>query len=139
MIAQLRNIDVDVDADADLTFPIAPEMELKAFQNAAAVGALMELNRPQIDEISIALIEACLNISAPGRGGKNLVHIHFGIKPEELKIQVSDPQQSHFKPRGQELNMLREFMDEVKIDSGVKGATITMVKRLSGTNFIPPG
>ena len=139
MIAQLRNIDVDVDADADLTFPIAPEMELRAFQNAAAVGALMELNRPQIDEISIALIEACLNISAPRRGGKNLVHIHFGIKPEELKIQVSDPQQSHFKPRGQELNMLREFMDEVKIDSGVKGATITMVKRLSGTNFIPPG
>ena len=139
MIAQLRSIDVDVDVDADLTFPIAPKMELKAFQNAAAVGALMELNRHQIDEITIALIEACLNISAHGPGGKNLVHIHFGIKPEELKIQINDPQQRHFKPRGQDLKMLREFMDEVKIDSGVKGATITMVKRRAATNLIPPG
>ena len=136
MIAQLRNIDVDV--DVDLTFPIAPEMELKAFQNAEAVGALMELNRHQIDEITIALIEACLNISEHGPGGRDLVHIHFGINPEELKIQVSNPQKMQFKPRGRDLKILREFMDEVRIDSGAKGATITMVKRRSPTNFTPP-
>ena len=61
-----------------------------------------------------------------------------GINPEELKIQVSDPQKMQFKPRGRDLKILREFMDEVRIDSGAKGATITMVKRRSPTNFTPP-
>jgi anti-sigma regulatory factor (Ser/Thr protein kinase) len=131
MIAQLKNVDVDIDVDmdVDLTFPIAPEMELKAIQNAEAVGALMELDRDQIDEITIALIEACLNISDHSHNGDGLVYIHFGINPEELIIRVSDPQRLQFKPRGWGPTILREFMDEVKIDCGANGTTITMVKR----------
>ena len=45
----------------ELTLPILPDMELAATKTAEVVSKHMGLNEEQTAEISMALIEACIN------------------------------------------------------------------------------
>ena len=130
-------------ADVDLVIPMIPEMELTASTTAEAVGKFMRLDSDKIDEIKIALIEACINSFEHSQSPNRRVNINFEISPEQLSIQISDEGQgfdldkvrSEIKQRrdrkdnrGWGLKIMQELMDEVRVDSGDNGTTITMVK-----------
>ena len=118
--------------DVDLILPMVPEIELKATQRAEEVGQSMKLDRDKIDEVKIALIEACTNALEHGRRRNEFIRLHFGIGEEELKIQVIDQGQVREgaqSRRGWSLAIMRELMDEVEIASSDNGTTVTMVKR----------
>ena len=118
--------------DVDLILPMVPEIELKATQRAEEVGQSMELDRDKIDEVKIALIEACTNALEYSRRRNEFIRLHFGIGKEELKIQVIDQGQVREgaeNRRGWSLAIMRELMDEVEIASSDNGTTVTMVKR----------
>lgn len=131
--------------DVDLVIPMIPEMELTASQTAEAIGAFMELDGDTIDEIKMALIEACINAFEHSGSEDGRVNIKFEIGDGDLTIQIMDRGQGFDlrqvrdklgqkredgkRRRGWGLKIMEELMDDVKVESGVEGTTITMVKR----------
>src|SRR5713226_6031254 len=47
--------------EISLTIPVAQDMEIVATAQAAAVGEFIGMPRDKIDEVKLALVEACIN------------------------------------------------------------------------------
>ena len=60
----------------ELKLPILPDMELIATQTAEVIARHMNLTDEQAGEISMALIEACINAFEHSKVENN-VYIHF--------------------------------------------------------------
>ena len=73
----------------ELTLPILPDMELAATKTGEVVAKHMGLNEEQTAEISMAIIEACIN-AFEHSDSKNQIEIHFIINQDNLVIQVTD-------------------------------------------------
>lgn len=130
--------------DVDLTIPILPQMELTATKTAEAVGAFMKLDEEKVDEIKLALVEACINAFEHSQSADGRISINFDIGQEQLTLTLSDKGQGFNlervqaeaekrhqtnKRRGWGLAIMKELMDDVRVESGENGTTITMVKR----------
>ncbi len=129
----------------ELKLPIVPNMELVAIQTAEVISKNMGLNEEQSAEISMALVEACINAFEHSRTGSN-VFIHFIIKENTLTIKIIDQgvgfDQSQVeipkienkigqdtRKRGWGLQLMRELMDTVEFQSTSEGTTVTMTKK----------
>jgi len=93
----------------------------------------------------MALIEACINAFEHGKSEDNNVYIRFILQEEALIIEIKDKgkgfdstkvevpdieKKLHSKrKRGWGLQLMRELMYDVVIDSGKDGTTITMTKK----------
>jgi serine/threonine-protein kinase RsbW len=104
----------------------------------------MELSEEKSAEISMALIEACINAFEHSESNKQ-IEIHFRIKGDELEIQVTDKgkgfDESKVKipkieekigsdhKRGWGLQLIKELMDTVEFESSSEGTTVTMTKK----------
>ena len=128
----------------ELKLPVLPDMELSATKTAEIVAKHMELSEEKSAEISMALIEACINAFGHSESNKQ-IEIHFRIKGDELEIQVTDKgkgfDQSKVKipkieekigsdyKRGWGLQLIKELMDTVEFESSSEGTTVTMTKK----------
>jgi serine/threonine-protein kinase RsbW len=135
----------NIPAEIELVIPIIPSMELAATKTAQAVADYMDLDEEKTAEVTMALIEACINAFEHGKGAENNVYIRFILEKEALIIEIKDKgkgfdsenvevpdieKKLHSKrKRGWGLQLMRELMDEVVIDSGAEGTTITMTKK----------
>ena len=130
--------------DVELIIPMIPEMELTATKTAEAVGDFMHLDRDRIDEIKLALIEACINAFEHSKSQEGRVSITFEIGAEGLTIRISDQGQGfdlskvqeklrqrreRGEHRGWGLAIMKELMDEVRVESTEQGTTVVMVKQ----------
>ena len=134
--------------EVHLTIPVAPEMEIAATAQVAALGEWMELGRDKIDEVKMAVVEACINAFEHSHADERRVDITFRVfgegSPERLEIRVHD-EGIGFSPadvevpkiedklrgdrkRGWGLRIIQGLMDEVRIQSGTKGTTVVMSK-----------
>ena len=128
----------------ELKLPVLPDMELSATKTAEIVAKHMELGEEKSAEISMALIEACINAFEHSDSNKQ-IEIHFRIKGDELEIQVTDKAKgfdeskvkipkieekigSDYK-RGWGLQLIKELMDTVEFESSSEGTTVTMTKK----------
>mgnify|MGYP006213116891 CR=1 FL=1 len=73
----------------ELRLPILPNMELIATQTAEVISRHMNLTEDQAGEISMALIEACINAFEHSKAENN-VFINFLIEDDSLVIKVID-------------------------------------------------
>ena len=73
----------------ELKLPVLPDMELSATKTAEVVAKHMELSEEKSAEISMALIEACIN-AFEHSGSDKQIEIHFRINDDQLEIQVTD-------------------------------------------------
>ena len=105
----------------------------------------MGLDADSIDEIKLAIIEACINAMEHSGSEDRKVSVDFEIGEEALTIQISDRGQGFdlslardqleqrreagTRTRGWGLQIMEELMDEVRVESGENGTVITMVKR----------
>ena len=128
----------------ELKLPVLPDMELSATKTAEIVAKHMELSEEKSAEISMALIEACINAFEHSESNKQ-IEIHFRIRGDELEIQVTDRgkgfDQSKVKipkieekigsdhKRGWGLQLIKELMDTVEFESSSEGTTVTMTKK----------
>ena len=128
----------------ELKLPVLPDMELSATKTAEIVAKHMELSDEKSAEISMALIEACINAFEHSESNKQ-IEIHFRIKGDELEIQVTDKgkgfDESKVKipkieekigsdhKRGWGLQLIKELMDTVEFESSSEGTTVTMTKK----------
>ncbi|MCZ6633144.1 MAG: ATP-binding protein [bacterium] len=135
----------DVEKKIDLVIPMVPKMEMTAVGTAVAVAEFMELDTGKIEEMKIALIEACINAIEHSKSEERRVYISFDVGEDALTIQIGDKGQG-FSPeeaqkkvdhrraqgeqrRGWGLTLMEEMMDEVQIQSGENGTVLRMVKR----------
>ncbi len=126
-----------------LTLPVMQDMEFAATKTAEVIAKRMALGGDKTDEISMALIEACINAFEHSKTKDN-IFIQYIIDPEKLIIKVGDkgigfddevvaiPKiEDKFKTdhkRGWGLQLMKELMDTVEFQSSQDGTTVTMTK-----------
>ena len=136
----------NIPAEIELVIPILPSMELAASKTAQAVADYLDLDEEKTAEVTMALIEACINAFEHGKSEDNNVYIRFILQEKALIIEIKDKgkgfdstkveipdieKKLHSqRKRGWGLKLMRELMDDVVIDSGKDGTTITMTKKL---------
>lgn len=135
--------------EVNMTIPVAPEMEIVATAQAAALGEYIAMSRDKIDEVRLALVEACINAFEHADCRDEQLHLTFrlGRDPkgsEWLEVEVVDKGRgfdqgrveepsmektfaSHRK-RGWGLQIIKSLMDDVDITSGDGGTRIRMRK-----------
>lgn len=134
--------------EVTLVLPMAPEMELVASQTASALAGWVGMSTDRIDEVRMAVVEACINAFEHSRAAERQVDITFlvwgGGEPERLEIRVHDRGVGFLpgeveepkieeklrgeKKRGWGLKIIQGLMDEVEILSGSRGTTVVMSK-----------
>lgn len=131
-----------------LALPMVPEMEIEASKTAMAIAESMRMSPDRIDEVRMAVVEACINALEHSRSSDKEVFVTFEVlgdrDPETLRITVQDTGVG-FSPeaveeptieeklksrrkRGWGLKIIRGLMDEVEIHSGTEGTTVVMSK-----------
>ena len=129
-----------------VTLQMAPEMELIACEKASAVARSMGMSQDKIDEVKLAVIEACLNALEHSKAQHREFEITFSVlgrkEPEALQITVRDSgvgfqqqpsargakEKVKLHKRGWGLSIIEGLMDEVHIESGAGGTTVVMCK-----------
>ena len=118
----------------DLTLPLLPDMELTAVQTAETLGTLMEFDREKIDDVKVALCEACIHAVEDADGGRRRVRVELGASIDELRIRVIESGTATTTTALYGANwawgvsIIRELMDEVEVKTNRSGTTITMTK-----------
>jgi len=133
-----------------MTIPVAPEMEIAATAQVSALGEWMEMGRDKIDEVKMALVEACINAFEHSATPDHKVELAFRVGAEEggrgpyLEVDVTDAGHG-FDPtrlrtpeiaaalrsgrkRGWGIKIIESLMDDVRIESGEHGTRIVMRK-----------
>ena len=127
----------------ELKLPILKDMELVATHTSDVVAKHMNLSEEKSAEISMALIEACINAFEHSET-KEDIYIHFIISDENLTIKVIDKgvgfdasaielpnidqKITDERKRGWGLMLIKELMDKVDYESDNTGTTLTMTK-----------
>ncbi len=132
-----------------LELPMLEDMELTASKTACAMGEQIRMSPDKIDEMRMAVVEACINAFEYSQAEDERVRVGFRIlgsrdQPLGLQITVRDhgvgfvpenvPQRSleeNFETgdkRGWGLRIIRGLMDEVDIRSGPAGTSVIMRK-----------
>lgn len=134
--------------EVTLTLPMIPDMEIAASKTATAMAEFMHMSSDRIDEVRMAVVEACINSFEHSKASDRKVYITFSVlggrKPESLQIVLRDTGVG-FDPvtvakptieeklkaeskRGWGLQIIRGLMDDVEISSTEEGTTIVMTK-----------
>ncbi len=132
-----------------LTLPMLQDMELTASKTAAAMGEHIRMSPDKIDEVCLALVEACINAFEYSRASDQKVQVVFTVlgeddDPRGLEIKIRDggvgfdPGQvtkpdidkkiGAARKRGWGLEIIHGLMDEVDIESDAGGTTVVMRK-----------
>jgi serine/threonine-protein kinase RsbW len=138
--------------EVTLVLPMAPEMELVASQAASALAGFVGMSADRVDEVRMAVVEACVNAFEHSHAVDRKVDITFSVwgdpEPSRLEIRIHDAGIG-FSPaavedprieqkirgerkRGWGLKIMQGLMDEVRIQSGSKGTTVIMSKTREG-------
>lgn len=135
--------------EVTLTLPLEqPDVEIAASNTATAIAESMAMSADKIDEVRLAVVEACINAKEHSLTNDRRVKLTCEVlgdeKPETLRITVHDNGVG-FDPgavevpviatklkaadkRGWGLEIMRGLMDEVEIHSGTDGTTVVMIK-----------
>lgn len=135
--------------EVTLTLPMLPDMEVAASRTVTALAEFMEMTPDRVDEVRMAVLEACINAFEHSRSEDGKVSLTFsvlgeGSVPEKLQIRIEDSGVG-FDPsdveepkiedklkaeskRGWGLKIIRGLMDEVDIRSNEGGTTVIMSK-----------
>jgi len=130
-----------------LTLPMIPDMELTASKTAGALGEHIGMSRDKIDEVQMAVVEACINAFEHSRAPEREVQIRLSVlgrddEPRGLQIIIRDcgrgfdheeaiqqgTSVSAMQKRGHGLRIIHGLMDEVDISSDAGGTIVTMKK-----------
>jgi anti-sigma regulatory factor (Ser/Thr protein kinase) len=131
----------------ELTLPMVPDIEIAAARAAANLARELGMSPERIDEMTHAIIEACINAREHGCCDDNRIYLRFvgtsegngsrievwvtdrgsGFDPEEARSRRAAPGTAHKRGRG--LQLIEAHMDEVDISTTKDGGTtIHMVK-----------
>jgi serine/threonine-protein kinase RsbW len=131
--------------EVDLVIPMIPNIELAATKTAVALAEFMNFDKDKIDEVRLALIEACINAFEHSKSLDNKLYFKFIIDKNSLTViikdngkgfdvslindkpDINDKLKSSYK-RGWGIMLIKNLMDNVKIESSPNGTVLTMTK-----------
>ena len=127
----------------ELKLPVIPDIELSATKTAEVISRHMNLSEEKTGEISMAIIESCINAFKHSKTKE--IFIHFIVETDKLTIKVKDRgigfdkskveipnienKLNAERKRGWGLQLVSELMDTVEYDSDETGTTVTMTKK----------
>ena len=133
-----------------LTLPMIPNMELTASKTACAMGEQIGLSADKIDEVQMAVVEACINAFEHSDAADREVHVLLqvlgvggeprglqitiqdagvGFSPDKLARRVTTDETAKVpRKRGYGLKIIDGLMDDVDIQSDAEGTTVIMRK-----------
>ena len=127
----------------ELKLPVIPDIELSATKTAEVISRHMNLSEEKTGEISMAIIESCINAFEHSKTKE--IFIHFIVETDKLTIKVQDRgigfdkskveipnienKLNAERKRGWGLQLVSELMDTVEYDSDETGTTVTMTKK----------
>ena len=122
--------------EVHITIPVAPEMEIAATAQVSALGEWMEMGRDKIDEVKMAVVEACINAFEHSATPDRKVELAFrvgaeeghGVDPTRLKTPEIAAALRSSRKRGWGIKIIESLMDDVRIESGEHGTRIVMRK-----------
>ena len=134
--------------EVKLTLPMAPDMEVVASQAASSLAAFIGMSPDRVDEVRLAVVEACINAFEHSQSAERKVELTFCLigdrEPDCLEISVHDrgvgfapaeveepkieAKLKGSRKRGWGLKIIQGLMDDVRILSGSKGTTVVMSK-----------
>ncbi len=134
--------------EVTLALPMVADMEIEASKTATAIAESMRMSPDRIDEVRMAVVEACINALEHSHSSDPEVFVTFEVlgekDPEKLRITVRDngvgfamdaveepaigAKSKAPRKRGWGLKIIRGLMDEVEIRSGSEGTTVVMSK-----------
>ncbi len=135
----------------DMTVPMRQEAELVAARAVEQIAENMEFDNRAIDQIRLALIEACINAFEHSGSEDRNVYLNFIAQEDRLLIVVRDFGKG-FDPlsipepvirnklhsmgdrRGWGLMLIRRMMDEVIFEDAETGTVLKMIKYLAARN-----
>ena len=134
----------DIDTNVDLSIPMQPDMEVIATSVAESIGTIMGLDHNKVDEIKIAVVEACINAFEHSKSADQRISVSFSMDEKGLMISINDggdgfdmddamakiaeKRSEGIGDRGWGLTLIHELMDEVSIASTDNGTLVKMLK-----------
>jgi serine/threonine-protein kinase RsbW len=134
--------------EVSLALPMVADMEIAATKTVSSLAEFMQMSPDKVDEVRLAVVEACINAFEHSHARDGMVHLTFAVlgdqEPERLQITVRDSGRG-FNPaaieepsmadklkserkRGWGLKIIEGLMDEVTIISGGTGTSVVMSK-----------
>ena len=134
--------------EVSLTLPMLPDMEIAASKTATAMAEFMHMSSDKIDEVRMAVVEACINSFEHSEARDRKIYLTFAVmgddEPERLQISIRDTGHGFdvgeveeprieeklkaARKRGWGLKIIQGLMDEVEIRSGSNGTHVVMSK-----------
>ena len=133
--------------EVNLTLPIRPDMEMTASKTATSLAESMGMSADKVDEVRMAVVEACINAFEHSRAKDGRVYITFevvgkdaatlqitiadngvGFEPEEIETPRIEDKLKATRKRGWGIQIIKGLMDEVEIQSDDRGTRVVMRK-----------
>lgn len=128
-----------------LVLPNERDAELVAVRALEQIATYSEVEADEVEKIKLALIEACINAAEHSRSYEQKIRVLFGVTPQAIEVTVEDRGRA-FDPlevqaaavlkgnpleqkRGRGLVLIREWMDEVRLEKTEVGTRLVMIKR----------
>jgi serine/threonine-protein kinase RsbW len=131
----------------ELTLPMVPDIEIAAARAAGNLARELGMSSEKVDEMTHAIIEACINAREHSGCADNRMYLRFvgttegdggpridiwitdhgkGFDVGEARVRRQKLGAAH--KRGWGLQIIEAHMDEVEITTSAHGTTIHMVK-----------
>ena len=130
----------------ELTLPMVPDIEIAAARAAGNLARELGMSSEKVDEMTHAIIEACINAREHSGCADNRMYLRFvgttegggsridiwitdhgrGFDQQEARVRRQRLGATH--KRGWGLQIIEAHMDEVEITTSAQGTTIHMVK-----------
>lgn len=132
-----------------LVLSMEPNREVEASEAASALAASVHMDPDRIDELRMAVLEACINAFEHSEATDRQVYVSLTLlgtqRPELVRVVVRDhgvgfsekdrkgtmPRvEGAPRKRGWGLTIIDRLMDEVEIESNSAGTVVTMSKHI---------
>ncbi|MBX3291002.1 MAG: ATP-binding protein [Acidobacteria bacterium] len=126
----------------EIVIPMGEDSEMVAAHALEDIAKRHDFGTKEINQIKTALVEACINAAEHSHSLDRRIHQKFVVGPDYITITVSNrgirlidnrnPEPpSNEGRRGWGLKLMRQLMDEVRIEQVDDGTRISMTKYLS--------
>lgn len=134
--------------EVKLTLPMAPDMEIEASETATSMAEAMAMSADKVDEVRMAVVEACINAFEHSGSTDRQVFLTFevlgsgeprtlritvrdhgiGFDPDSIEEPILEDKLKADRKRGWGLKIIHGLMDDVAIRSNDRGTTLVMTK-----------
>ena len=119
--------------EVTLTLPMAPDMEVAASKTATALAEFMRMSPEKVDEVRLAVVEACINAFEHSHSRDRRVRITFAVigapEPEKLEITVQDAGVGFNRRHVEEPNIVEKIEQVLIYLNRRHGKTIVLVEQ----------